>query len=118
VVQSGCVMAVAGWQVGIVKVGEDLLEALEGWGRSTECSDSPEEGYDTPLPAGARTVVVGVVGGVGRRVVVVVVVNTLVALAEAGHMDIVEEAPRNHGLLDTLMEQKRKHSYVPSAWLR
>jgi len=109
-------VGVVGWLAGVVQVGVGWLEALVGWGRQLVCSDSPEPGYDRPLPDGARTVVVGV-GGVGRRVVMVVV-NTAVASAEAGRMDIVEEALRNHGLPDTTMEQERKHSYAPSASLK
>ena len=89
-----------------MKVGVGLLEALVGWGRQPAGSGSPEQGYDTPFPTGARTVAVGVVGCVGRRVVVVVVVvvDTLVVMVEAGCTGIVEEPPRNHGLLDTAME--------------
>lgn len=88
-----------------MKVDVGLLEALVGWGRQPARSGSPEQGYDTPLPTGARTVAVGVVGCVGRRVVVVVVVvDTFVAMVEAGCMGTAEEAPRNRGLLDTAME--------------
>jgi hypothetical protein len=91
-----------------VKVGVGLLEVLVGWGRQPARSGSPEQDYDMPLPAGARTVAVGAVGCVGRRVVVVVVVvvvvDTFVVMVEVGCMGIVEEAPRNHGLLDTAME--------------